>query len=357
MTRGFGLDRRLHPRPSSARDGGRIFGGDMDFFSIRNAWRHGLDLFSGHWLEHLVILLVIGIVPIFGLPLLLAPPPSDPGTLRIAQEAAGPMSAEGAVASGLAMVLGLTLQTASYFASWRRGLCPGRTLGGAIGYGLLAGLMIAIVYGLLMAAAVLASGWIGAGGAWLLGILVFLIPLATGFAIVYTLFAAFVAVFLATTLVLAMIFGTLMGDIGFAATLVGGSGMITVVLVVMSAVLLWLAARFSCTTSVMAERRSFNLIAAMRESWRLTLDEQWAIVRYLALIAFALALILVGGTALAGIGVRGFVEGGVLPDQDSLAGALIAMVVSVPLAFLSVLVPAGIYRELEQGAATAEVFA
>ena len=148
-----------------------------------------------------------------------------------------------------------------------------------------------------------------------------------------------------------------MGNIGFAATLVGGSGLIAVVLLVMSAILLWLAARFSCTTSLMAERRSFNMIAAMRESWRLTLDEQWVIVRYLALIAFALALLLVGGAALAGVGVSAFVEGGALPEGESVAGALIGMAVGLPLAFLSVMVPAGIYRELDQGAMTAEVFA
>jgi len=261
------------------------------------------------------------------------------------------------VAAGLVTALGLVLQTASYFASWRRGLCPNRSLGGAIGFGLLAGLMVALVFVALIAAATLAAGQIGAAGAWLLGILVFLIPLATAFAIFYTLFAAFVAIFLATALVLAMIFGTLMGDIGFAATLVGGSGLITVILLVMSAIMLWLAARFSCATSLMAERRSFNMIAAMRESWRLTLDEQWVIVRYLALIAFALALLLIGGAALAGLGVQGFVEGGVLPEGDSIAGTLIGIAVGLPLAFLSVLVPAGIYRELDQGAMTAEVFA
>lgn len=329
----------------------------MGFFSIRNAWRHGLNLFSGRWLEHLIILLAIGIIPAFGLPLLLAQPPAvEPPPLLVAQDAAGPMTTEG-LAAGLVLVLGLTLQTASYFASWRRGLGPGRSLGGAIGFGLLAGLMIAIAYGLLMTAAILASDRIEAAGAWLLGILVFLVPLATGFAIVYTLFAAFVAVFLATMLILAMIFGTLMGDIGFAATLVGGSGLVTVILLVMSAIMLWLAARFSCATSLMAERRSFNLVAAMRESWRLTLDEQWGIARYLALIAFALALLLVGGAAVAGVGVRGLIAGGALPEAESLAGALIGMAVSLPLAFLAVLVPAGIYRELDQGAATAEVFA
>ena len=236
-------------------------------------------------------------------------------------------------------------------------MCPNRSLSGAIGFGLLAGLAIAIVYAALMAAAFLASSQIGEAGAWLLGILIFLIPLATGFAIIYTLFAAVVAILLATLLILAMIFGTLMGDIGFAATLTGGSGLVTVILLVMSAIMLWLAARFSCAAPLMAERRSFNLVAAMRESWRLTLDEQWAIVRYLALVAFALALIVAGGATLAGLGVRGFIEGGVLPEGDSIAGALIGMAVSLPLAFLSVLVPAGIYRELEQGAATAEVFA
>jgi len=330
----------------------------MDFFSIRNAWRHGVNFLSGRMLHHTIILLGLGIIPAYCLPLLLgpSPAPAEPGPLLIAQDDFGATPA-GGMAAALVMALGFVLQTASYFASWRRGLGPSRSLGGAIGFGLLAGLLVAILWAALFAAAWFASSRIGAVGAWLLGILVFLIPLAAAFAIFHTLFAATVAIGLATALILAMVFGALMGDIGFAATLVGGSGMVTVVLLVMSAILLWLAARFSCTTSVMADRRSFNLIGAMRESWRLTIDEQWVIVRYLGLIAFALTLLVIGIAALAGIGVRAFVEGGALPDGGSVAGALIGMAVSLPLAFLAVMVPAGIYRELDQGAMTAEVFA
>ena len=328
----------------------------MDFFSIRNAWRYGLQFLRGRMLHHLIILLGVGIIPAYGLPVLLGAPPAEPSSVLAAENGFGTMRAADS-AAGLVGALGYLLLTASYFASWRRGLSPNGSLGGAIGFGLLAGLLVAVVYVALIVVATLAAGQIGAAGAWLLGILVFLIPVTVAFAVFYTLFAALVAIGLATALILAMIFGTLMGDIGFAATLVGGSGLVTVVLLVMSVILLWLAARFSCTTSVMAERRSFNLIGAMRESWRLTLDEQWPIVRYLALLAFGLALLLVGLAALAGVGVQAFVEGGVLPEQESVAGALIGIAIGLPFALLSVLVPAGIYRELDQGAMTAEVFA
>ena len=259
----------------------------MEFFSIRNAWRYGVDFLSGRMLHHFVILLGLGIVPAYCLPLALGTPAGEqPAPVLAAQNVLG-MLPPGGAAAALVLAFGYVLQTASYFASWRRGLSRNGSLGGAIGFGLLAGLLAAMIYVALIVAATVAADQIGAFGAWLLGILVLLFPLAAAFAVFYTLFAALVAVGLATALILAMIFGALMGDIGFAATLVGGSGMITVVLLVMSAILLWLAARFSCTTSVMADRRSFNLIGAMRESWRLTLDEQWVIARYLGLIAFA----------------------------------------------------------------------
>ena len=112
----------------------------MDFFSIRNAWRYGVDFLSGRMLHHTIILLGLGIIPAYCLPLLLgpSPAPAEPAPLLIAQDAFGATPADG-MAAALVMALGFVLQTASYFASLRRGLGPNRSLGGAIGFGLLAG--------------------------------------------------------------------------------------------------------------------------------------------------------------------------------------------------------------------------
>ncbi|HST37754.1 MAG TPA: hypothetical protein VLK25_14145, partial [Allosphingosinicella sp.] len=113
---------------------------------------------------------------------------------------------------------------------------------------------------------------------------------------------------------------------------------------------------------IMAERRSFNLFGAIAESWRLTWEEEWAIFRYLGLIGFSLLLIAFALTLAIGAGVASFGNPAALGDPAAVpgqqtAGIVIALAISLPLALLCVLVPAGIYRELDQGSMTAEVFA
>jgi len=256
------------------------------------------------------------------------------------------------------VLLGYVFQTGSYFASWRLGFHREASPVDAIGYGALAG-FTAIATGVaLVAVGAVAAVSIGWSGAWLMAAFLILIPLAIAVAAFYTLFAALVATGLALALVLAMIAGAITGEVGLAATMVGGSGMIVVVLLVMSVVMLWLAARFSCATSIMAERRSFNLIAAIRLSWRMTLEDQWAITRYLALIGAALALAIIALAAAGGVGVAAFVEaGGAAPGRSQALGVLIALIVGAPMAILAALVPAGLYRELNQASTAAEVFA
>lgn len=331
----------------------------MDYFSISGAWRHGLRFFSDRIGQHALILIVIGLIPAYGAQLLIGGGQSSggsPGPLLISQAGWGAMPA-GGIAAVLLPLLGYVLQTGSYFASWRRGFARAESLGLAIGYGLIAGLVAIGLCVALLAVGAVGAASMGWTGAWLMAVVLLLIPLALACAAFYTLFAALLATAVALALVLAMIAGAITGQVGLAATLTGGSGMITVVLLVMSVVLLWLAARFSCTTSIMAERRSFNPIAAIRESWRLTLEDQLAIVRYLALIALTLALVIFGLAAAAGVGMAAFVEGGAVPENEQALGVAIGIAIGIPLAFLAVLVPAGIYRELNRASAAAEVFA
>ena len=120
--------------------------------------------------------------------------------------------------------------------------------------------------------------------------------------------------------------------------------------------MLWVAGRLSCTTALLAERRSFNLFSAMAESWRLTLEDEWRIMRYLALVGLVLSflMILIGGAAIA---VLTLALGESL-NGNGLARQALATLFGLPLAYFMVLIPAGIYRELAGSPmADAEVFA
>jgi hypothetical protein len=319
---------------------------------MRSAWSLGFALIARRPAGHLVILVGLGIVVPFAL------------QYAIAGEAAGMMGAAALGRSGLgtgapallAMALGLALQTGSYFASWRLGLDAGASLGGAVLYGLLAGLIAMVVIAVVATAAIMAAAQLWTPGAVLLGALIGLIPLSAVAALFYTALAALAAALVALLLIAAMAFGTATGQVGLAATLVGGRGDLVVVLLVICGVLLWLAARLSCTAALMADRKSVNLIAAARESWRLTWDEQWAILRYLALIGFALALLILGVALAAGLGASALAgeDGG---PALQLGAVVLRLAVAVPLAFLSVMVPAGIYRELTRADISADIFA
>jgi hypothetical protein len=119
--------------------------------------------------------------------------------------------------------------------------------------------------------------------------------------------------------------------------------------------LFWMAVRFSCTTCVMADRKSFNLLAGMTESWRLTSANQWRITGYLALLGIVLCVIFIVVGMLIGAGMMGSFQGGV--PEMGLGTQIIGLIIAIPFAYLLVLVPAGIYRELVEEVPAAEVFA
>lgn len=326
----------------------------MDF-RIRTAWSLGWTLIGRRAIVHAVLLIGLGIV----LPLIpqfaVAGGPvggAGPASLGQAGQAFG---ATGDAILGALVALSWLLQTISYFASWRIGLA-GAPVGGALLYGLAASLVAFLFAALVLTPAALAAFQAGSAEAPVLGFLILLIPMLMVFALFYTLLTTLAAAGISLMLIVAMMVGTATGNVGLAATLVGGSGAVAVLLLVISAITIWLAARLSCTTALMAERRSLNLIGAMRESWRLTWDEQWAITRYLALIGFAIALLLVAGMVAIGAGASAAAQQGA--EAVSRTGALVLGAVSaVPIAFLGVMVPAGIYRELTGGDVSAEVFA
>lgn len=325
----------------------------MREFSFVSAWTLGVRFFSGKALVHAALLLGIGVLVPFVLQVALvegeggaAPPPVSAGGIS-ALAAAGTAGALGVAA----LAVGYLLQVGSYFASWRLGLARGENPAAATLYGFIAAL---ITFGGFFVLLVVLAGGLGAVSP-ALGIIAAMVAGLAMLATLFTTLAALVAVGVALLLGLAMLFGTAMGNAGMAATLVGGSGFIVVLLIVAAGVLLWLAGRLSCTTAILAERKSFNLFAAMAESWRLTWDDEWRIMRYLGLLGVGIALVSFGVAFAAGAGLA--MLQGTPPSQDSMVALAAQLLVSIPFAYLSVLVPAGIYRELAGAPVAVDVFA
>jgi hypothetical protein len=334
----------------------------MDPFSMRGAWAFGFRFFAHRPWVHSLVLVGIGVVLPGLLQYVLAGSlfagPSlgvtGQGASTVMEQRSGP----GAVA-GAALLLGYYLQIAFWFMSWRLGFAAGRPPARALLFGLLAALLATAIFALVGGPAIWAQRAAMSAGIPFIGLLIVLIPLAMIFALFYTLPAALLATIASIVLVFTMVFGTVTGNVGMAATLIGGgSGAVVVLFLVMSAALMWLATRFSCTTSLMADWKSYNLLAAMRESWRLTLEDQWVILRYLALIAFGLAILIIAASLAAGIGAAAYFQGNAPPGRGGqIAVLLLGLVIGSPLAFLVVLLPAGIYRELTRSSLAAEVFA
>ena len=327
----------------------------MNPFSMAGAWSLGIRFIAGRPGGHALILIGIGILAPFlvqyaivgGSLATLSPATMQSGIGAGAAAGAPPL---------VAMALSYLLQTGSYFASWRLGLGAGRSLAGALLYGLAAGLLAVAVIAAVGGSAVWLASRLVSPGAVILGALIVLVPIILVLALFYATLAALAAATISLMLAVAMVLGTATGQVGLAATLVGGRGDIVVLLLLLCGLLMWLAARFSCAAAAMADRGSFNLIAATRDSWRLTWEEQFAILRYLALVGFVLAVLLIGGAVAVGAGMGSFIGRDSGPTLQ--VGAIgLRLLVAVPLAFLTVLVPAGIYRQLTQADLSAEVFA
>lgn len=328
----------------------------MDSFSWGKAWSLGYRLVASRTLAHAIVLVGIGIlIPFAAQYAVIGVPPERPNSMLIGEGAR-------AAAPGLGwafvtlMAAGYVLQSGSYFTSWRLGFDGSASLGRALGYGLLSGMLaVAIVaaIGLLILGTV---ELVGTEGAAILLVIALFLPLLAAFATFYTLVASVAAVAVALLLTLMMIMGAATGQVEMAATMVGGSGVVAVVILILCGITLWLAARLCCATALMAERKSFNLIAAVIASWDLTWEEQWSIMRYLAVIGLGLALLLIGIGAAVGVST-GAMTGPLNGTAATTGFALVGVAASIPAAFLTVMIPAGIYRALNPPVIDAEVFA
>lgn len=284
----------------------------MNKISISQAWSYATSFFTGQFANHAIALIVVGIIVPLVLQFALGGGAAMADPMSFA--AGGGFAAMGALMILLSLI-NYILQTGSYFASWRIGLTNGaEPLGSALGYGMIAALPTLV-----------------------LGIVVVLVIVLIGFVVFGSALAPM-----------------MMGGQPSDAAAAGTGVMLLLLMPLFLLFLVWLAARLCCTGPVMADQRTFNVLTGLSESWRMTSASQWKIFAYFLLIGLAFFVIfLILGMI---VGVSMFAGGGV-PSSGSMIGLIVgAMLLSIPMAFLQVGIPAGIYRALG-GRSQSDVFA
>lgn len=331
----------------------------MGQFNLGGAWSKGIEFISRQGVAHAIILIGMGVIAPMILQFAIAGTVTGMNPMMMGQSAMG----AGASVAGLAgtmllvMLLSYVLQMGSYFGSWRIGLGREESLGGAIIYGIIcAVLVIAVFFLILIVITVVLGGAMQAGGAMAFLALLAAIPLLILAVSLYSVMMAAMAVLMFLGLLIMLAFGASMGAANPAMAMFGQGGVAMLVALAVVALLFWLTARFSCTTSVMADRKSFNLFAGLAESWRLTGPNQFRIMAYLGLLGILLCVLLFVFAMVVGATMMGGITSGQATSVG--IGALIMMLIAgILFAYLTVLVPAGIYRELYEEKQVAEVFA
>jgi hypothetical protein len=204
--------------------------------------------------------------------------------------------------AGLLILVGLIttlISIAGYFISWRIALAGGQdTIGGAIGYGLLAAF-----------------------------------PALFAFIVLYI---AFIILFFIVSLVAMGIFGvTVMG----ADSAGEGAGVLVGIIlfyVGLLGLIAFLFARLGTTGVIMTVERSYNPFRALVDSWRLTRHNSLKLMVYLFLISIAFLVIYFIMVLVAGL----------FSSLSIALGIIIAVSIMLPLTVFYVLVPAGIYGAL-----------
>lgn len=283
----------------------------MNRISIGQAWSYATSFFAGQGVNHAIILIGVGIF----VPLILQFAVGGGAVMTDPMAMAGGGFAALGMLAILISLFNYILQTGSYFASWRIGLAGGtEPLGSAVGYGLIAALPVL-----------------------LLSVVVVIILAIIAFLIFGSAFAPM-----------------LMGGAPSEAALASSGILVLVLMPLFLLFLVWLAARFCCTGPAMADRRTYNILTGLGESWRMTAASQWKIFAYFILLGIALFVIFLILGMLVGVSM--FAGGGV-PSGGSIIGIAIgALLLSIPMAYLQVAVPAGIYRALGQSS-QGDVFA
>jgi hypothetical protein len=275
------------------------------------AWSINLAMFKDHGLAVGAVLLVSYVVIAALFFLLFA----DMSAMMFDSAQADPeaISAMMAGRTGLFGFIGLItflLSIAAYLIAWRIVLSRGQdTIGGAIGYGLLA-------------------------------------AFPALFAIII-LYVAFIILFLIFGMIMAAVFGVAL--MGADSPGVGaGIGLAMVLFYIgLLVFVLFLFARLGTTGTFMAAERSYNPFRAMIESWKLTKNNSLMLMLYLFLISIAFFVIYFILTLVAGL----------LSNLSIALGVIVGAAVVLPLMVFYILVPASIYGTLiDNDPAVADVF-
>ncbi len=265
----------------------------MQGFTIGDAWSYAMDFLNRN-LQMLAILVGGGAIAA-GLTQLVAigGSPQALGEQMAAAMQSGNSDALaqlGAGAFGIAALLGYLVQSTTQYAALRLGLDHKDSTADALVYGFKASLLMLL------------------------------------------LVVAFI-------LVVAIVVGGLAFALGAGAVASGAPGGGTIALVALFVllllfVMLWLVARLSVAAPAMADVGSINPLYGIATSWRLTADRQWSILGYIVLLAIAGGVI--SSIAQAILGLFG----------DTVGTALSVIIVTAPIAVVTIAVYAGIYLTL-----------
>jgi hypothetical protein len=327
----------------------------VEDFTFGGAWRDGYRFVGRGFLVQFLILVVVGILGPLAVQYALVGAPLD--------GASSPLGSGRAMMQGgdvplvlLTLALGIVLQAGSAFGALRFGYSGERAPAGAVVFGLGAGFAAMLVVAIGYATAWVLGLALASARAPELAVIILILPVA----IVTSLFFLSQVIMAAATIIgmllYLFVYGIIIGYPEFPTLMFGGSGMLTVVMLLMSILLFWLAARFSCVTALMAERQSLHVFAAIRDSWAMTADQQGAIFRYVTLIGFCIGIIVIGIGLAMGSGLGGLMQQGGSFDPNGTGGFILRLVFGIPLAILSVMLPAGIHRQLVGEETPAEIF-
>lgn len=326
----------------------------MNDFNMGRAWSLGFDFIrrapGGHALLLVVLAVLVPSILQFALIGGVSSMMMNPAMLG--QGGGGNALAYGGGLAAIAMLVSYVLQTAGYFGSWRLGLNRDTDVGGAAAYGLVAGILVVVLLIFGAIAAFLLTRVLG--GLAVLVLVLLMLPLLAAF---YSLIVAMMCIGMLFAGVIMAVFGAALGSAFASAPGAFGAGAVGVALIIgVSLLMLWLTARFCCVTSVLADRGNYNVFGALGESWRLTGRSQGMIMLYLSLVGLVLGVIFLLLSGLLAFGAVASMGSGGAPQMG--AGLLVfTIVMGVAFAYVSVLVPAGIYRALRPDVdASASVF-
>lgn len=327
----------------------------MRQFSFGGACSQGLRFFSPQAVNHAIILLGLGVVAPYAVQYLLAGGPTPlANPAMIGGSALDPNAISGIAGIILiAMLAAYVCNFGAMFGSLRLGLGGGETLPGAVIYGVITAILVAVAMFLILGGAVFLG--IRSGGAATSVVLVMIIIAAflLFFAVLYPVFVAIMCLFGALALLLVLATGASLPGADAAAQLNLGGGVF--IMLAVTLIIFWLTARLSCTTAAMAQRGTYNPLTGMAESWRLTAANQWRILGYLSLLGLLMLIVLFVIGGVVGASMMSSMQSGTVPTPG--AGTMVgSMVMGALFLYFSVMVPAGIYRELVPSASAAEAF-